>query len=77
MRHMTSISIPNDLAERLACEAVARGVTVVAAAAEILAERLPADDFPTTLAGLVGLGESGKSDVSERIDEVIAQPFTT
>lgn len=34
------------------------------------------DDAPMTLAGLVGLGESGESDVSERIDEVIAQRFT-
>lgn len=73
---MTTISIPDDLAERLAGEAEARGVTVDEVAAEILAERMPADDSPMTLAGLVGLGESGESDVSERIDEVIAQRFT-
>ena len=73
---MTSISIPDDLAERLAGEAEARGVTVDEVAAEILAERMPADDASMTLAGLVGLGESGESDVSERIDEVIAQRFT-
>ena len=73
---MTSISIPDDLAERLAGEAEARGVTVDEVAAEILAERMPADEAPLTLAGLVGLGESGESDVSERIDEVIAQRST-
>lgn len=53
-----------------------RGVTVDEVAAEILAERMPAEDAPMTWAGLVGLGESGESDVSERIDEVIGQRFT-
>jgi len=73
---MTSSSIPDDLAERLAREAEARNVTVDEVAVEILAERIPADHVPTTLAGLVGIGESGASDVSERIDGVIAQRFT-
>lgn len=68
---MTRSFIRDDLAERLAGQAEARGVTVDEVAAEILAERMPADDTPLTLAGLVGLGESGESDVSERIDEVI------
>ena len=76
METMTSISIPDDLAERLAGEAEARGVTVDEVVAEILAERMPADDSATTLAALVGLGESGETDVSARIDEVIAQRFT-
>ena len=64
------------LPSKLAGEAEARGVTVDKVAAEILAERMHADDAPTTLAGLVGLGESGELDVSERIDEVIAQRST-
>ena len=73
---MTSISIPDDLAEQLASAAAARGVTVDEVAAELLAERMQAGDPPTTMAGLVGLGESGESNVSERIDEVISQRFT-
>ena len=73
---MTSISIPDDLAEQLASTAAARGVTVDEVAAELLAERMQAGDPPTTMAGLVGLGESGESNVSERIDEVIRQRFT-
>lgn len=73
---MASISIPDDLAERLADEADARGVSVEELAAEFLAERMPVDGSPRTLAGLVGLGESGATDISERIDEVIGQRFT-
>lgn len=73
---MTSISIPDDLAKRLAEEADARGVSVDEIAAEFLAERMPVDESPRTLAGLVGLGESGETDISERIDEVVGQRFT-
>ena len=69
-------SIPDDLAQKLATTAAARGVTVDEVAAELLAERMQAGDPPTTMVGLVGLGESGESDVSERIDEVISQRFT-
>ncbi len=73
---VTWISIPDHLAERLGAEAEARGVTLDEVAAEFLAERVLASDASQTLAGLVGLGESGESDVSGRIDEVIAQRFT-
>ncbi len=73
---MTSISIPDDLAERLADEANARGVTVDEIAAQLLAERMSVGESPRTLEGLVRLGESGESDVSERINDVVAQRFT-
>jgi hypothetical protein len=65
-RPATSNPVPDDLAERLAAEEVA---------AEIPAERMPAGDSSPTLTGLVGIGQSDESDVSERIDKMIAQRF--
>ncbi len=76
MWSMTSISIPDDLAERLAAAAASRGVSIDEVATEILTERVVVREAPATMAGLVGLGESGESDLSERIDEVIAARFS-
>ena len=70
---MTSISISNDLAERLAAAAASRGVSIDEVATEILTERVAVRVAPATM---VGIGESGESDLSERIDEVIAARFS-
>ena len=76
MWFMTSISISDDLAERKAAAAASRGVSIDEVATEILTERVAVREALATMAGLVGLGESRESDLSERIGEVIAARFS-
>jgi len=69
----TTIKLPDDLDARLRHEAARRGTTVSAVTREAIAEHLGG---PGRRLGAAGSGRSGRSDVSERIEEILAAEVT-
>ena len=62
------VDLPPELSGRVAAEAARRGVAPEALVAEVVAERFLS---PRPL-GIIGLGASGRSDISEHVDQEIA-----
>ena len=67
----TTVKLPDDLDARLRHEAQRRGMTVSELTREAIAQHL---DHPTgrRRLGAAAAGRSGRSDVSERIEEILA-----
>ena len=73
---MTTVTIPDELAHRLAATAAKRGVSVDEVVTALLAEHAaPAEVAKVGPESLFALGGSGRGDVSERLDELIAERF--
>ena len=75
LAHMSTISVPDELARRLEAAAVARGTTADALATELL-EGHVLDDIPPSRRSLrlIGIGASD-GGTSDRIDELLAGGF--
>lgn len=70
------VTVPDDVADRLASEAAQRGTSAEDLAADLLRRHLPsrvADD--DRVAGFIGLGNSGRSDIAERSEEILRADF--
>lgn len=71
----TTISLPDDLAAALEREATRRRVPVSQVAREAIEVRLGwADEGPRDLP-FIGMGDSGRTDTSQRIDEILAEEW--
>lgn len=64
------VEVPDDVAARLAAQAAERGRSAEEIAAELLTEHTPAATTGRR-PGFVGLGRSGRHDLSERTEEII------
>jgi predicted house-cleaning NTP pyrophosphatase (Maf/HAM1 superfamily) len=67
----TTVKVPDDLDARLRHEAARRSVTISEISREALEAYLGAGSSRRRL-GAAGVGHSGRSDVSERIEEILA-----
>jgi predicted transcriptional regulator len=67
----TTVKIPDDLDARLRHEAARRGMTISELSREAL-ETYLGDESSRRRLGAAGVGRSGRSDVSERIEEILA-----
>jgi predicted transcriptional regulator len=69
----TTVKLPDDLDARLRHEAQRRGVTVADVTREALAEHLGFEHLSDgrRRLGAAGAGHSGRSDTSERIEEIL------
>jgi len=65
----TTVKVPEDLDARLRHEAERRGTTV----SEITREALEKYLDPHRDLSFVGVGRSGRSDISSRIDEILRE----
>jgi predicted transcriptional regulator len=65
----TTVKLPDDLDARLRHEAKRRGVTIADVTRAALEEHLGAG--PRRRLGAKAAGRSGRSDISERIEEII------
>ncbi|MEV0433987.1 MULTISPECIES: ribbon-helix-helix domain-containing protein [unclassified Nocardia] len=65
----TTIKLPDDLDSRVRHEAARRGMTVSEWTREALAAQLPGHGVRRF--GAAGAGRSGRSDISERIEEIL------
>lgn len=68
----TTVKLPDDLDARLRHEAQRRGVTVSALTREAIETLLAAPRGRRRLLA-AGAGASGKSDISERIEQILAE----
>lgn len=66
----TTVKIPDELDARLRREAAGRGVTISEVTREALEEHLGAP--PRRRLRAAGSGRSGRSNISERIEEILA-----
>lgn len=66
-----TIEIDDEVAERLAAAATAQGITPEQLAAQIIAEAFPA----RRQLGFVGIGHSGRGDLSRRVKELRQKAF--
>lgn len=73
------VRIPDDIADRLAAEAAQRGSTTEDVAADLLAQHAPPAQASLPSTGhrfaFIGIGSSGRSDLSERVEELLAEDF--
>ena len=67
----TTVKIPDDLDALLRHEAARRGVTISEVTREALESYLKPNGRRRFLAA--GIGNSGRSDVSERLEEILAE----
>lgn len=67
----TTVKIPEALDAQLRHEAARRGMTISEVSREALVAYL-GDSTPRRRLGAAGVGRSGCSDVSERIEEILA-----
>jgi plasmid stability protein len=65
----TTVKLPDDLDARLRHEAARRGTTISEITREAIARHLGS---PGRRLGASGAGRSGCSDISERIEEILA-----
>ena len=65
----TTIKLPDELDQRLRREAVRRGITVSQLTREAIAAHLGGG--PTREFRSAGAGNSGRSDISQRVDEYL------
>ncbi|MGH2512819.1 MAG: ribbon-helix-helix protein, CopG family [Candidatus Limnocylindrales bacterium] len=72
----TTISLPDDLAAALEREAARRRVPVSRIAREAIEERLGRSRDGSRTLPFVALGRSGSTDISERIEEVLAAEWS-
>ena len=70
----TTVKLPDDLDARLRHEAERRGVTIADVTRTALEQHLGASGRRRLSAGAVG--RSGRSDVSERIEEILASEIS-
>lgn len=68
------VHLPDDVAARLAAEAAQRGTSTEDLAAEVLTDHSPATDGERRL-GFIGIGASGRGDISERAEEILRAEF--
>jgi predicted transcriptional regulator len=68
----TTVKLPDDLDARLRHEAVRRGVTISEVTREAIETHLAARTGRRRRLLAAGAGRSGRSDVSERIEEILA-----
>jgi predicted transcriptional regulator len=71
----TTVKLPDELDARLRHEAQRRGVTVSALTREAIEAHLGAPTGRRQLM-VAGAGASGRSDISERIEEILASEVT-
>ena len=64
------VVIPDEIAERLAAEAAERSTSTEQVASEVLVLHVPAAQN-RRLPRFVGMGHSGRHDLSERVEEVL------
>lgn len=69
----TTVKIPDDLDTKLRHEAARRGVTISEVTREALEAYLRPDGRRRLLAA--GAGDSGRSDISERIEEILREEW--
>lgn len=69
----TTVKLPDDLDARLRHEAERRGVTIADVTRVALEQHLGAGERRHL--GAAASGHSGQSDVSERIEEILASEF--
>lgn len=62
------VDLPPEVSERVADEAARRGVAPKDLVMEVVRDRFA----PPPPLGIIGLGMSGRSDISEHVDEEIA-----
>ena len=62
------VDLPREVSERVVDEAARRGVAPEELVIEVVAQRFA----PPHPLGITGLGASGRSDISEHVDEEIA-----
>lgn len=72
----TTVKLPDDLDALLRHEAARRGVTVSHLTRQAIAEHLGATPGRRTFLA-AGAGRSGRDDVSERIEEILAVETTS
>jgi hypothetical protein len=65
------VTVPEEIAERLASEAKERGTSAEEVAAEVLVSHVPAASKTRTLPSWVGAAHSGRDDLSERHEEIL------
>ena len=68
----TTVKIPDELDRRLRHEAARRGMTISELTREAIERHLGADGSGRRRLGAAAAGRSGRSDVSERIEEILA-----
>jgi hypothetical protein len=71
------VQVPDDLAARLSAEAAERGTSTEDLAAEVLAEHSPTAAVRQRNFGFIGIGASGRSDISMRAEEILRADFGT
>jgi predicted transcriptional regulator len=71
----TTISLPDDVAFALEREAKRRGESISAVTREALAERFGLRGTARRELPFAKLGRSGRRDIGERVDEVIAEEW--
>ena len=65
------VVVPDEIAERLAAEAADRGTSTEQVASEVLVLHVPAAQN-RRLPRFVGMGHSGRHDLSERVEEILS-----
>lgn len=68
----TTIKLPHELDAKLRHEASRRGITI----SELTREAIESHLGPSRRLGAAGAGRSGRDDVSERIEEILAAEVT-
>jgi hypothetical protein len=71
------VQVPDGVAARLAAEAAGRGTSTEDLAAEVLSEHSPATETGGRTLGFIGIGASGRHDVSVRAEEILRADFGT
>jgi hypothetical protein len=66
------VEIPEEVAERLATEAAERGTSTEHIAAEVLIRHIPEQSTSYRVPRFVGMGHSGRHDLSERVEEILS-----
>jgi hypothetical protein len=65
------VTVPEEIAERLASEAKERGTSAEEVAAEVLVSHVPTAPKTRPLPSWVGAAHSGRNDLSERHEEIL------
>jgi hypothetical protein len=65
------VTVPDEIAERLASEAAERGTSTEEVAAEVLVSHAPTASKTRPLPSWVGAAHSGRNDLSERHEEIL------
>lgn len=75
---MSTVHLPDELAERLAAEAARRGISVDELAAETLSARFPSEESPAGRRrhlAFVAMGASGQTRGAAEADDLLAEGF--